>query len=127
MPTAAPMHRLPGTMPRRDYRQERTFRQRLPGQPQRLTLSSSAAWQRARAWVLQRQPLCVDPYSVHGASPVVAVEVDHIVALIVRPDLLVEPMNLQALCHACHARKSGQERRGGCKMPHGSRMGLSKS
>jgi 5-methylcytosine-specific restriction protein A len=75
-------------------------------------LRSSLRWRRVRARVLARSPLCADPEGRHAASGRIAaaVEVDHIQGLRQRPDLAFDEANLQPLCHACHARKTAQER-----------------
>ena len=77
-----------------------------------MALRSSARWQAARRAVLAAHPLCVDPFHVHAVSPALATEVDHIQALRQAPGLALDETNLQGLCRACHARKSGLERRG---------------
>jgi 5-methylcytosine-specific restriction protein A len=75
-------------------------------------IRNSARWQKVRARVLSRQPLCADPSGMHAASGRVtpAVEVDHIVGLRERPELAFDEANLQGLCTTCHARKSALER-----------------
>jgi 5-methylcytosine-specific restriction enzyme A len=64
--------------------------------------------------VLNRHPMCADPYALHAVwgrfEP--ATEVDHIVPLVERLDLAYDEANLQALCTACHSRKSAAERKG---------------
>jgi 5-methylcytosine-specific restriction enzyme A len=71
-------------------------------------------WRKLRAMVLSREPLCRDPYGTHQtqARVEVAQELDHIVGVLVKPDLAFDPSNLQPLCRACHARKSQAERAG---------------
>lgn len=71
---------------------------------------STVRWRRLRALLLNGQPFCADPYTVHGAYPPLAVEVDHIQGVWVRPDLVFDQRNLQPLCTACHSRKSHEER-----------------
>ena len=70
-------------------------------------------WRRFRARVLSRQPLCMDPFWEHARTGAVvpATEVDHRLGVWERPDLVWDERNLQALCRACHARKSQAERR----------------
>jgi 5-methylcytosine-specific restriction endonuclease McrA len=74
---------------------------------------NSARWRRLRRMVLNRAPLCADPYGVHAAwgrlEP--AVEVDHIVPLVEDLSLAYDEVNLQPLCLACHSRKSALERK----------------
>ena len=40
-----------------------------------------------------------------------AAQVDHVLGLVLRPDLAYDLANTQSLCTACHARKSAAERR----------------
>lgn len=67
----------------------------------------STAWRKLRATKLQRQPLCEACAAKGSTTP--AQMVDHI-----RPinegGAALDLKNLQSLCHACHNRKSGQER-----------------
>lgn len=75
---------------------------------------SGRRWQAVRRLVLGKQPLCANPYDTHRemGHAVLGTQVDHIVPLRTRPDLAYTLSNLQALCTACHARKSQEERRG---------------
>lgn len=67
-----------------------------------------AAWQRVRAAVLARSPLCADPFGLHRRSGqvVLATDVDHVVPRHIRPDLAYDRANLQALCKSCHSMKT---------------------
>jgi 5-methylcytosine-specific restriction protein A len=59
---------------------------------------------------LNMNPLCEDPFKVHGEDVVLANEVDHIIARRRGgPDTLP---NLQSLCKPCHSRKTMAEMRG---------------
>lgn len=75
---------------------------------------STARWRQLRQIILSRDPVCRDPFGWHAASGrvVASIEVDHIVAIRLRPDAVFDEANLQGLCRTCHAAKSGQERRG---------------
>lgn len=66
-----------------------------------------ALWRRLRGMILAGHPLCADPYGVHGDSPALATDVDHIVPLSRGGGNTME--NLQALCHSCHSRKTAIE------------------
>lgn len=74
---------------------------------------NTARWRRLREIILNRQPLCADPFALHAAwgrfEP--AVEVDHIVPLTEDLSLAYDEANLQPLCRACHSRKTAFERK----------------
>lgn len=71
-----------------------------------------AHWRRLRTAFLARNPLCADPEGRHPGIPAPANEVDHIVPRLVRPDLVYDWDNLQALCKSCHSRKTRLEEDG---------------
>ncbi len=81
-----------------------------PKQPRQRDHRATAAkrgyggrWQRFRAWFLKRHPLCV-----RCQRP--AVHVDHIVPVTGPNDPnFYKPGNHQALCHACHNRKTSED------------------
>ena len=64
-------------------------------------------WRKLRQMVLARTPLCADPFEIHGATPVPATDVDHIVPLAQGGANAMD--NLQALCHSCHSRKTVEQ------------------
>lgn len=64
-------------------------------------------WRRLRKMFLAEHPLCADPFGAHEGRPVVATDVDHIRAK--RDGGSDDVSNLQALCHACHSRKTAAE------------------
>lgn len=64
-----------------------------------------ARWRRVRAAYLAAHPLCVECERAGRVVP--ATDVDHIVAR--RRGGSDEWSNLQALCHACHSRKTARE------------------
>ena len=66
-------------------------------------------WQAAREHYFRGNPLCVDPYGIHGARFVVADELDHIDPH--RGDMVKfwDQANWQGLCRACHSRKTATE------------------
>jgi 5-methylcytosine-specific restriction protein A len=68
-----------------------------------------ARWRRLRRLVLNRHPLCADPYSMHAerGEVVAAIDVHHVTS---KRDGGTDAFdNLQALCHACHSRKTAEE------------------
>lgn len=66
-----------------------------------------ARWRRLRALYLATNPVCVDPFGVHGATVVQADTVDHILPKSRGGDDTWE--NLQSLCRSCHSRKTSAE------------------
>jgi len=65
------------------------------------------AWKKTRDDHLEKHPYCVDPYQVHGASQVLATDVDHVTPR--KEGGTDDENNLQSLCHACHSRKTARE------------------
>lgn len=63
-------------------------------------------WQKLRTIVLNKKPLCADPYGIHEQSGRIelATEVDHIIPK--RDGGTNEMKNLQPLCKSCHSRKT---------------------
>ena len=88
-----PTHEVHGWVPDRDRgtRQERGY---------------DKTWLKLRAMVLANEPLC----RVCGTAE--AMHVDHIVPLS-RGGSRLDMDNLQPICVACHATKTGTEKRGG--------------
>ena len=70
----------------------------------------NANWRRLRRMMLSEQPLCADPFGVHGEDVVLATEVDHVIPR--RRGGQDTPANLQCLCKPCHSRKTMSELRG---------------
>jgi len=70
------------------------------------------AWLKLRAYILSQQPLCADPFREHEEHGEVtaANQVDHILSRKLRPDLELDPENLQGLCQRCHSKKTNEER-----------------
>ena len=67
-------------------------------------------WTALRRAFLAEHPLCADIYRLHGERPVLAEEVDHIMPFYGKKDAKrLEWDNLQALCKACHSRKTATE------------------
>ena len=61
-------------------------------------------WLQVRARVLQEEPLCQQCLSLGILTP--ATDVDHLVDIDIRPDLVIKRSNLQSLCHKCHLNKT---------------------
>ena len=67
---------------------------------------TSTTWRRARAAYLAAHPLCVECFKAHRFTA--ATVVDHIKP-INEGGAPLDPANFQALCAACHNKKSGSE------------------
>lgn len=102
MPTSAKTH----TQDMRERGQHQTNSRMKKPDPFYL----SNRWRRLRAMVLSRNPLCADPFMVHGVSPCLATEVDHIAPRSKWPGLELVMSNLQPLCKSCHSRKTIEEK-----------------
>lgn len=61
-------------------------------------------WIRLRASVLQEQPFCVDCSKLNRLEP--STDVDHVRPHRGNVNLFWDSTNLQALCHACHSKKT---------------------
>lgn len=66
-------------------------------------------WRQLRQMVLARNPLCADPFELHGSigEVVEATDLHHIVPLAtegVSTRILNSEENLMPLCHSCHSR-----------------------
>ena len=57
---------------------------------------------KARDTFLKSHPFCVVCHRPAGV-------VDHIISIYKRPDLRLDPENLQAMCESCHNRKTATE------------------
>ena len=66
-----------------------------------------ARWQKARAWYLRRNPLCVECQKEGRLMP--ATVVDHIKPHKGNYYLFWDASNWQSLCKACHDRKTAKE------------------
>jgi 5-methylcytosine-specific restriction protein A len=73
-------------------------------------LYATGWWQRTRAEVLRRQPLCAECAKIGRVTP--ATEVDHIIPHRGKRELFFDRSNLQPLCHSCHSRKTAREMAG---------------
>lgn len=100
MPSAAPKHRPMRAMAKRYVPAEQvrgTSAQRGYG----------SRWQKARRTYLDRNPLCV--HCTAEGKTVVATVVDHIIPHKNDQALFWDTANWQALCKACHDRKTATE------------------
>jgi 5-methylcytosine-specific restriction protein A len=70
---------------------------------------NSARWRKLRAGHLAKQPLCVDPYGVHGAAAALATDLDHIEPHKEDWDKFWDHDNHQGLCKSCHSTKTAKE------------------
>ena len=66
------------------------------------TFYGSVRWQKTRRMKLNVNPMCERCDPITSAS--VAVEVHHLIPLLVRPDLGLSLENLESLCTDCHHR-----------------------
>lgn len=69
-----------------------------------------STWRMLRLMQLRSQPICADPFGVHGGIIVPATDVDHIVPRSRGGEDVIE--NLQSLCHSCHSMKTRRENHG---------------
>ena len=65
-------------------------------------------WQRLRRLVLTDEPLCRHCLAAGRVQP--AIEVHHLVAVRIRPDLRLVRSNLAALCKPCHSAETARGR-----------------
>ena len=70
-------------------------------------------WKKLRQWHIQNEPLC--RHCRERGITRAAEEVDHILSVNSRPDLRLDPSNLQSLCRSCHVRKTRQDNGGETK------------
>ena len=98
MPTRPPIHQpIP-----RGQRQRPT--KDLPGQR-----FYDHQWRATRIRFLAAHPFCAGKLEDGAACTAIATDVDHIVPHRGDRALFEDWSNLQALCHACHSRKTRQE------------------
>jgi 5-methylcytosine-specific restriction protein A len=106
MPRRPPSHRPSNAGdPRVDLQQRRTASDRhRPSPAQR---GYDGAWRRLRTAHLQANPLCA--HCLKMGIIRVAEVVDHIIPISERPDLRLDPDNLQSLDAQCHNAKTARE------------------
>ncbi len=98
-----------------DRTYDQTVRAATPALARAKQVRSSARWRRVRALVLASQPVCADIWGWHASEGrvVLATQVDHITPLVQAPEMAYDTDGLQALCTACHAKKTALERQKG--------------
>jgi 5-methylcytosine-specific restriction endonuclease McrA len=96
-PRTCPAHRLRLPLGRRCPACLRAYDQTRPAH---FAFYTSAAWRALRAEVLAEQPWC----AAGCGRP--SVDVDHIVPRRIQPQRALDRANVQALCRACHGRKT---------------------
>ena len=79
----------------------REVRYPTEGQKIRIKIESSAKWKRLRRWFFIRNPICVDPLSLHD-RPVPTQEIHHLIPVEDNPSRALDGSNLAALCSSCH-------------------------
>src|SRR5579864_1183035 len=67
---------------------------------------ASTPWRKLRAWFLVRNPLCADCLKAGRVTS--AAHIHHVKERKERPDLALDPDNLEALCASCHGAKRGE-------------------
>lgn len=104
MPSRVATHRPAGTPT------EAEVRRSYDGSPDRRAdkrFYDSAAWRRLRAAILAEWPLC---RRCPEGRPTPAVEVHHREPRHARPDLALDPDNLEGLCRTCHRKARPEDR-----------------
>jgi 5-methylcytosine-specific restriction endonuclease McrA len=84
-----------------------SFQNRWEDEEFRNAFYGSKEWKAMREFILYRDKVC-RKCSLEE-SPIMASEIDHIIPLKDRPDLRLDPPNLQALCKKCHSSKTYNE------------------
>ncbi|WP_319606725.1 HNH endonuclease [Weissella ceti] len=81
----------------------------------RVRFYRSKRWRQLRNWVVERDHHECLSCRAEGVittdrTPDVVIEVDHILSIIDRPDLVLDADNLQSLCRMCHNAKHDKYR-----------------
>ncbi len=71
---------------------------------------ATRAWRKLRLRILDRDPFCKQ--CEREGEITASTTVDHIQRRRWRPDLALEPKNLEGLCESCHNAKTASETRG---------------
>jgi 5-methylcytosine-specific restriction protein A len=102
MPTRPPLHAPPWAATVR----QATARAREQRRGSREERGYDWAWRKFRIGYLSAHPLCMDCAEQGITRP--ATEPHHILKVSDRPDLRLDERNLLALCHDCHATRTGK-------------------
>jgi 5-methylcytosine-specific restriction protein A len=102
MPTRPPVHAPPWARAAR----QAAARERELRRGSSYDRGYDRRWQRVRLGFLQDHPLCMD-CDAKGIVTV-ATEAHHVAKVADRPELRLDPANLRALCHDCHAIRTGR-------------------
>ena len=96
-------------MPNRPVRRHGSSVRAADDRPSAARRGYGRRWRRLRLSYLNRHPICENPFGIQDHL-IAATDVDHIIARrFGGPD---RDDNLQALCHACHSRKTRLEQTG---------------
>lgn len=90
---------------------DQTTRKQTPELAEAKRIRSSARWTKTSRLVKSCNPLCCDPFKLHGIGALTE-HAHHVIGLAIRPDLAFDLRNLAPLCEACHTRTEGMERAG---------------
>jgi 5-methylcytosine-specific restriction protein A len=102
MPNRPPVHVAPGAVAQRRAQAQARDRDRRPPNER----GYDWHWRKFRIGYLSAHPLCMD-CEKRGVIRA-ATEPHHIVKVQDRPDLRLVDSNLMALCHDCHATRTGR-------------------
>jgi len=99
---------MPNKPPRLGQRAPQAKQPRLPDhREQSQKRGYDSTWRALSKQVRNEEPLC--RHCLREGRVEAATCVDHIVPISIAPDLRLVRSNLQALCHACHTRKTRAE------------------
>lgn len=94
----------------RDY--DHHTRANTPALAEAARIRSSAQWKKVARLHKAQCPVCCNVFHLHDLCPAPTQESHHIIPVAERPDLAFDLTNLAPLCHRCHGRIDGMEKRG---------------
>ena len=104
MPTRAPTHKPRGSTAKQQRKQYDRRRGKTAAR------GYDGAWVKLRRMFLRGNAMAgIEPHPLCCACGRPASEVDHKIPISQRPDLRLDPENLQAMCKPCHSRKTALE------------------